>query len=75
MAVAALSRDTTSKVECGVTLRRRRRTDTVAGSSPKADRLDKIEQRIGDGPCLAALRVKAPVLLRWRTHLKMAEAP
>jgi GAF domain-containing protein len=63
MAAAALGRDTASRVECGVTLRRRRRTDTVAGSSPKAVHLDKIERRIGDGPCLEALRVKAPVLL------------
>jgi transcriptional regulator with GAF, ATPase, and Fis domain len=63
MAAAALSRATSSKVECGVTLKRRRRTSTVAGSSPKAVVLDEIEQRIGDGPCIEALRIKAPVLL------------
>jgi len=63
MAAAALSRATSSKVECGVTLKRRRRTSTVAGSSPKAVLLDEIEQRIGDGPCIEALRIKATVLL------------
>jgi transcriptional regulator with GAF, ATPase, and Fis domain len=63
MAAAALSRATSSKVECGVTLKRRRRTSTVGGSSPKAVLLDQIEQRIGDGPCIEALRTKAPVLL------------
>jgi GAF domain-containing protein len=63
MAAAALSKATSSKVECGVTLKRRRRTSTVAGSSPRAVLLDKIEQSIGDGPCIEALRTKAPVLL------------
>ena len=63
MAAAAVSRATSSKVECGVTLKRRRRTATVAGSSPRALLLDKIEQSIGDGPCIEALRIKAPVLL------------
>ncbi|ABK04551.1 putative GAF sensor protein [Arthrobacter sp. FB24] len=77
MAAGALSRDTSAKVECGVTLKRRRRTFTVAGSSPKAVLLDEIEQRIGDGPCIEALRVKEPVLLadvdkdpRWPEYRK-----
>ena len=63
MAAAALSRATSSPIECGVTLKRRRRTFTVAGSSPRAVHLDMIEQNIGDGPCIEALRIKAPVLL------------
>jgi transcriptional regulator with GAF, ATPase, and Fis domain len=62
-AAAAISREGGSPVDVGVTLKRRRRTDTVAGSSPHAIELDRIEQRIGDGPCIEALRVKAPVLL------------
>jgi GAF domain-containing protein len=81
MAAAALSRETSSKVECGVTLKRRRRTFTVAGSSPKAVLLDEIEQRIGDGPCIEALRIKAPVLLanmdtdpRWPTYQEALKA-
>ena len=63
MAAATLSRDTSSPMECAVTLKRRRRTFTVAGSSPRAVHLDEIEQRIGDGPCIEALRIKEPVLL------------
>ena len=63
MAAAALSRDTASPIECGVTLKRRRRTFTVAGSSPRAVHLDQIEQNIGAGPCIDALRIKEPVLL------------
>ncbi|WP_427172270.1 GAF and ANTAR domain-containing protein [Arthrobacter sp. 92] len=63
MAAGALSRDSTTKIECGVTLKRQRRTATVAGSSPRAVHLDQIEQRIGDGPCIAALRSKETVLL------------
>ena len=63
MAAGAVSRATSGTVECGVTLKRRRRTATVGGSSPKAVRLDQIEQSIGDGPCIEALRIKAPVLL------------
>ncbi|WP_104175796.1 GAF and ANTAR domain-containing protein [Arthrobacter sp. Y81] len=75
MAAEALSRDTSSRIECGVTLKRRRRTATVGGSTPKAVLLDQIEQLIGDGPCIEALRIKAPVLLsdmetdpRWPTY-------
>ncbi|KQR65387.1 histidine kinase [Arthrobacter sp. Leaf337] len=81
MAAGALSRETSGTVECGVTLKRRRRTFTVAGSSPKAVLLDEIEQRIGDGPCIEALRVKAPVLLanvdtdpRWPVYREALEA-
>jgi hypothetical protein len=63
MAAEALSRETSSNIECGVTLKRRRRTFTVAGSSPRAVHLDEIEQAIGEGPCIDALRIKEPVLL------------
>jgi GAF domain-containing protein len=51
------------EIECGVTLQRRKRTMTVAGSSPRAVALDRIEQSLGEGPCLEALRTKAVVLL------------
>jgi GAF domain-containing protein len=63
MAAAILSRSTGTAVECGVTLKRPKGTTTVGGSTPKAVYLDKIEQQVGDGPCIAALKVKAPVLL------------
>jgi GAF domain-containing protein len=63
LAAATLSRSVGAEIECGVTLQRRKRTMTVAGSSPRAVALDRIEQSIGDGPCLAALRAKSIVLL------------
>lgn len=63
VAAATVGRSAGSRVECGVTLKRERATTTVGGSSPRAIRLDKIEQRIGQGPCIEALRIKSPVLL------------
>jgi GAF domain-containing protein len=63
LAAATLSRSAGVEIECGVTLQRRKRTMTVAGSSPRAVALDRIEQSIGDGPCIAALRTKSIVLL------------
>lgn len=63
MAAGALSRETSGTIECGVTLKRRHRTFTVGGSSPRAVLLDEIEQSIGEGPCIEALKVKATVLL------------
>lgn len=52
-----------AEIECGITLQRRKRTMTVAGSSPRAVALDRIEQSIGEGPCIEALRTKSVVLL------------
>lgn len=63
LAAAALSRSSGARVECAVTLRRRKRSVTVGGSSLDAVHLDGIEQRLGDGPCLQALRTGVPVLL------------
>jgi len=80
MAAGALTRATSGTIECGVTLKQRRRTFTVAGSSPKAVLLDEIEQRMGDGPCINALRTMTPVLLgdvatdpRWPEYQKVLE--
>ncbi|MGO4254383.1 GAF and ANTAR domain-containing protein [Paenarthrobacter sp. TAF1] len=50
-------------IDCALTLRRRKRTETIAGSSDKAVLLDKVEQALGQGPCLEALEVGRPVLL------------
>ena len=36
---------------------------TVAGSSPRAIALDRIEQILGDGPCIEALRTKSIILM------------
>ena len=63
LSAATLSRLIGAKIECGVTLQRRKRTMTVAGSSPRAIMLDRIEQSMGEGPCIEALRTKSVVLL------------
>ncbi|MEE2522342.1 GAF and ANTAR domain-containing protein [Pseudarthrobacter sp. J75] len=63
LAACTLSRMSGARVECAVTLQRRKRPDTVAGSSADALLLDGIEHRLGDGPCLQALRTGAPVLM------------
>ncbi len=63
LAAGTITRLAGADVECGVTLQRRRRTMTVAGSSPRAVVLDRIEQSIGEGPCIEALRTKSVVLL------------
>ena len=62
-AAATLSRTSGSRVECAVTLHRRRRRATIAGSSDMAILLDGVEQSLGDGPCLEALQTLKPVLL------------
>ena len=62
-AAASLSRTVGAPIACAVTLQRRKRTATIAGSSDEAVILDHIEQDLGDGPCLEALRTFEPVLL------------
>ncbi|MBT2585133.1 GAF and ANTAR domain-containing protein [Arthrobacter sp. ISL-95] len=66
--VTGFARDAMSKaagenIDCALTLRRRKRTSTVAGSSERAVHLDKIEQELRQGPCLEALDLGRPVLL------------
>lgn len=63
LAAAAMTRASDARIECAVTLLRRKRPATIAGSSADAILLDSIEQRLGDGPCLLALRTGVPVLL------------
>jgi transcriptional regulator with GAF, ATPase, and Fis domain len=58
-----LSRSLGAEIECGVTLQRRKRSTTVAGSSQRALMLDRIEHAVGDGPCIQALRTKKVVVL------------
>ncbi|WP_353710740.1 GAF domain-containing protein [Arthrobacter sp. K5] len=62
-AARALSRSTGERIECAVTLRRRRRSATIAGSSDDAVLLDRIEQALGEGPCVEALKVGHSVVL------------
>ena len=63
LAAGALSRSAGATLECGVTLKHARKTRTVGGSTERAIHLDHIEQQVGDGPCLQALRTGTPVLL------------
>ncbi|GGH99827.1 GAF and ANTAR domain-containing protein [Arthrobacter liuii] len=81
LAAAALSEASGDAIECAVTLKLRRRPATAAGSSARAVELDHIEQSVGDGPCIRALREMAPVIIddvakdpRWQTlNRKFAE--
>jgi hypothetical protein len=72
LAAAAVSEAAGDDIECAVTVKVRRRTSTAAGSSQRAVELDRMEQAVGDGPCIAALREMSPVVvdevasdLRW----------
>jgi GAF domain-containing protein len=78
LAASTLSETAGSEIECGVTLRQRKRSATVAGSSERATMLDKLEQALGNGPCLASLETMKPVLLadvdtdpRWPEYQKL----
>jgi transcriptional regulator with GAF, ATPase, and Fis domain len=63
LAAAAVSEAAGDAVECAVTVKVRRRPSTAAGSSARAIELDRIEQAIGDGPCMRALREMSPVII------------
>ena len=62
-AATRVSAVTGTAIECAVTLHRRRRRATIAGSSTTATLLDRIEQDLGEGPCLEALETLKPVVL------------
>jgi transcriptional regulator with GAF, ATPase, and Fis domain len=61
LAAEAVSETAGDEVECAVTVKVRRRPANAAGSSNRAIELDQMEQKIGDGPCITALRQTAPV--------------
>jgi hypothetical protein len=63
LAAAAVSEAAGDAIECAVTVKLRRRPTTVAGSSNRAVELDRIEQAVGDGPCMRALREMSPVII------------
>jgi hypothetical protein len=81
LAAASVSEAAGDEIECAVTVKVRRRPATAAGSSKRAVELDQLEQGIGDGPCIKALRDMAPVViddissdLRWpELNRKFAE--
>ncbi|TLM81811.1 GAF and ANTAR domain-containing protein [Pseudarthrobacter sp. NamE5] len=82
LAAAAVSEAAGGDVECAVTLKLSRRPATAAGSSARAIELDQVEQALGDGPCILALREMSPVMIddvardpRWPSfNQKLAEA-
>lgn len=63
LAAAAVSEVAGDQVECAVTLKLRRKPTTIAGSSQRAVELDQIEQAVGDGPCIKALREMSPIII------------
>lgn len=78
LAASTLSETAGTHIECGVTLRQRKRSATVAGSSARATVLDKLEQDLGQGPCLRSLETMKPVILddvktdsRWPEYQKV----
>lgn len=56
LAAASVSQAAGDTVECAVTVKVHRRPATAAGSSERAVELDHLEQALGDGPCVKALR-------------------
>lgn len=81
LAAAAVSEAAGDKIECAVTLRLRRRPSTGAGSSQRALDLDHVEQTLGDGPCIRALREMSAVVIddvstdpRWPAYNKALAA-
>jgi GAF domain-containing protein len=82
LAAASVSEAAGDEIDCAITVKVRRRPTTAAGSSERAVELDQLEQAIGDGPCLKALREMSTVLiedvssdLRWpELNGKFAEA-
>lgn len=63
LAAASISEASDDEIECAVTVKVRRRPLTAAGSSERAVELDRLEQAIGDGPCIKALREMSPVII------------
>ncbi|MET1021959.1 MAG: GAF and ANTAR domain-containing protein [Arthrobacter sp.] len=63
LAAAAVSEAAGDDVECAVTVKVSGRTATAAGSGQRALELDRLEQAVGDGPCIAALRQMSPVVI------------
>lgn len=75
LGAAVMSRSAGTRIECAVTLGRRKRSATIGGSSDQALLLDRIEQNLGQGPCIDALESGRPVLLddalsspQWRDY-------
>lgn len=63
LAAAAVSEAAGQAIECAITVKVTRKPTTAAGSSIRAVELDQLEQAIGDGPCIRALRDMSPVAI------------
>lgn len=63
LAAARVARASADRVECAVTLSRRKRAATTGGSTKQAVLLDLIEKSLGQGPCIEALHARRPVVL------------
>jgi GAF domain-containing protein len=63
LAAGAVSEAAGDEIGCAVTVKLRRRPSTAAGSSRRAVELDLLEQAVGDGPCIQALREMSPVII------------
>ncbi|WP_258803147.1 GAF and ANTAR domain-containing protein [Pseudarthrobacter sp. NS4] len=63
LAAAAVSEAAGDRIDCAVTVKMNRKPATAAGSSQRAVDLDQLEQAIGDGPCIKALRDMNPVVI------------
>lgn len=81
LAAAAVSEAAGGTVECAVTLKMKRRPATAAASSARALELDHLEQALGDGPCVKALRDMSLVLIddvesdsRWPEYARSLKA-
>lgn len=63
LAAAAVSEAAGADIDCAITVKMSRKPSTAAGSSKRAVELDQLEQAIGDGPCIKALRDMNPVVI------------
>lgn len=63
LAAAAVSEAAGHEIDCAVTIKVHRKPTTAAGSSERAMELDQLQQAIGDGPCIKALRDMSPVII------------
>jgi hypothetical protein len=63
LAAVSVSEAAGDEIDCAVTVKVRRGPTTAAGSSKRAVDLDRLEQAIGDGPCIKALREMSPVVI------------
>ncbi|MDR6414626.1 GAF and ANTAR domain-containing protein [Pseudarthrobacter sulfonivorans] len=79
--IATRLSDSGNQISCGITVIRHKRPTSVASNDSRARSLDELQNRVGDGPCLTALRSEAMVYvphldadLRWPKYNIAARA-